>query len=136
MARVPAAQRRAVRFLGVTLVTAGLGQSLILLFFAGFEWPALVANAAAVVIVGVVGFYLSLRFVWTNSDESARTLQMGAFMLMTGLGLVISTVTVSLVTERIDHVLAANIGSFLGYGVAWLMRFAVLDRVIFRAVHV
>ena len=136
LSRVPAAHRRAVRFLGVTVVTAGLGQALILLFFGGFDWPPLVANAVAVFLVGVVGFLLSLRFVWTESDETARGMQITVFMVMTLLGLVISSVTVRYVTQRLDHVLAANIGSFIGYGVAWLLRFAVLDRVVFRAAHV
>ncbi len=117
----------------MTVITAGLGQFLILLFFAGFGWPAVVANAVAVLIVAIVGFILSLKFVWVGSDPSARTMQIGAFFAMSVLGLLVSTATVRFVTERVDHVLAANVGSFLGYGIAWLMRFFVLDRVIFRA---
>lgn len=122
-----------MRFLGVTVVTAGLGQTLILLFYGGFDWPPLLANAVAVSLVGVVGFVLSLRFVWTESDETARGMQMTVFMAMTLLGLVISSITVQFVTQRLEHVLAANLGSFAGYGVAWLLRFAVLDRVVFGA---
>ena len=119
----------------MTVVTAGLGQALILLFFGGFDWPPLVANAVAVLLVGVVGFVLSLRFVWTDSDESARAMQITVYMAMTLLGLLISSITVRFVTQRLDHVLAANIGSFAGYGLAWLLRFGVLERVVFGAAH-
>lgn len=123
---------RAVRFIGVTVVTASLGQLLIFMFFAGFGWAAVVSNAVAVLIVAVVGFTLSLRFVWIASDARFRTRQITVFFLMSILGLVVSTAMVRLVASRLDHVLAANIGSFLGYGIAWLMRFVVLDRYVFR----
>ena len=108
-----------------------LGQVLIFLFFAGFGWPALVANAVAVLMVAVVGFTLSVRFVWVDSDPSERTLQVTVFVAMSVLGLLASSAAVQFVSVRIDHVLAANLGSFLGYGVAWLVRFLVLDRFVF-----
>lgn len=122
---------RAIRFLGITVVTAALGQLLIFTFFAILGWPALLANATAVLIVAVVGFFLSLRFVWVDADPNDRALQISVFLGMSVLGLLVSSAAVHLVTLRIDHVLAANLGSFLGYGIAWLVRFFVLDRVIF-----
>ena len=84
------------------------------------------------VAVAVVGFFLSLTYVWTESAAHSRTVQAAAFLVTAIFGLVISTLTVRFVTARVDHVLAANIGSFLGYGVAWVLRFALLDRVIFK----
>lgn len=123
---------RAARFLGVTVITAGLGQVLIFVFFAVLGWQAVIANGVAVVAVAVVGFFLSLTYVWTESAAHSRTVQAAAFLVTAIFGLVISTLTVRFVTARVDHVLAANIGSFLGYGVAWVLRFALLDRVIFK----
>ena len=130
-----AAQVRAVRFLGVTVLTASLGQALIYLFFVGFDWDPLVANGVAVAIVAVVGFFLSLRFVWTGPAAIARNTQALIFVLMSFVGLVISSVTVRIVTNAWDHDLAANVGSFFGYGVAWALRFFVLDRYVFSGVH-
>lgn len=126
------ARTRALRFLGVTVLTAALGQILILAFFAGLGWPAVVANAVAVVAVMVVGFALSITFVWVDSNPADRRTQIVAFILLGLVGLVLSTAMVGLVTSRLDHVLAANIGSFAGYGVAWVLRFLVLDRYIFQ----
>lgn len=108
---------------------------LILFFFAGLSWPALMANAVAVIFVAIAGFTLSLKYVWTDSDPSARTLQISVFVAMSVLGLVISSITVRMITTQWDHFLSANVGSFLGYGIAWALRFAVLDRFVFRDVH-
>lgn len=128
-----AASQRATRFLGVTVVTAVLGQALIFIFFGLLGWHALVSNGVAVLVVAVVGFFLSLRFVWTEVSTHPRSVQAAAFVGTAVVGLVISTLTVGFVTARVDHVLAANLGSFLGYGMAWVARFVILDRVIFRA---
>lgn len=129
---VQPARSRATRFLGTTVVTASLGQVLILVFYRGFGWPALFANAVAVIVVAIVGFLLSIRFVWTDSRDDSRRSQMAAYLVISLIGLVISTLTVKFVTERVDQWFAANAGSFLGYGLAWMLRFLVLDRFVFR----
>lgn len=124
---------RALRFVGVTVVTALLGQFLIFTFFVGLRWPALVSNAVAVAVVAAVGFVLSIRFVWTEADEQARTGQAAAFMASSFLGLLISSICVAVVTTATPHPLGANLGSFVGYGIAWGIRFLLLDRVVFRS---
>ncbi len=123
---------RALRFLAVTCVTASLGQMLIFVFFALLGWSGLAANATAVACVAVVGLFLSLRFVWRRPDGKVETNHVVMYFVMTAIGLVLSSITVELVTSRLDSILAANIGSIAGYGLAWGLRFIVLDRLVFN----
>ena len=131
-----AAPIRAARFLGVTVVTASLGQLLIFVFFGVLGWEPIVANGVAALIVAVVGFQLSLRFVWTGPTTTARNTQVMAFVLMNVVGLAISTLTVRGITSSWDDELAANAGSLVGYGIVWALRFVVLDRLVFASVRI
>ena len=123
---------RASRFVAVTLVTATLGQVLLFIFFGVLAWNPIIANVVAVVIVAIVGFVLSIRYVWTEGSSHSRRSQIGAFVGSALLGLAISTLSIQFVTARLDHALAANIGSGAGYGFVWILRFGVLERFVFR----
>ena len=123
---------RASRFLAVTLVTAMLGQVLLFFLFGVLGWNPIIANVVAVVIVAIVGFILSTRYVWTGESSHSRRSQIGAFVGSALLGLLISTLSIHLVTERLDHALAANIGSAAGYGFVWILRFGLLETYVFR----
>lgn len=123
---------RAYRFVAVTLVTATLGQLLLFLFFGVLGWNPIIANVIAVVIVAIVGFILSIRYVWTEESSHSRKSQISAFVGSALLGLAISTLSIQFVTARLDHALAANIGSAAGYGVVWILRFGILETYVFR----
>ncbi len=123
---------RASRFVAVTLVTATLGQILLFLFFGVLGWNPIIANVFAVVAVAIVGYVLSIRYVWTGQSSHSRKSQISAFVGSALLGLLISTLSVQLVTARLDHAFAANIGSAAGYGLVWILRFGVLETYVFR----
>lgn len=123
---------RASRFVAVTLVTATLGQVLLFVFFGLLGWNPIIANVVAVVIVAIAGFVLSIRYIWTEESSHSRRSQIGAFVGSALLGLAISTLSIQFVTARLDHALAANIGSAAGYGFVWILRFGVLETYVFR----
>lgn len=126
---------RASRFAAVTVITATLGQVLIFLFFGILGWNPILSNVIAVLIVAIVGFVISTRFVWTDASPENRRSQIAAFVGSALLGLVVSTLAIQFVTSRVDHALAANIGSAAGYGLVWILRFGVLERYVFGNDH-
>jgi putative flippase GtrA len=125
------ARARVQRFGLVSLVTAGLGQLSILLLHVGLGVEPVLSNLLATVLVSVVGYVLCTRHVWSSDRTRRYTLEMPGFVLASLLGLVLSSVTVALVAETSSHPLAPNIASAAGFGLAWVLRFAVLDRILF-----
>jgi hypothetical protein len=58
------------------------------------------------------------------------------FWVMSFLGLLLSTVAVVWLERRYpDDKLLANVGNMLGFGVLWIAKFFVLDRVLFKVTH-
>jgi len=75
---------------------------------------------------------MSVRFVWPKSEAASRRMQIVVFVLLSVLGLIVSTVLASLLSRASDHALAPNIGSTAGFGLVWVIRFLILDKTVFR----
>ncbi len=119
---------RAIRFLGVSILTAPIGQVLIYFFFAVVGMPGVVANALALVIIAIANLVLSLKYVWSiDGDEPVRR-HVGVFILMSCIGLALSTIGVAVAVALSSSDFAANIGSLVGYGLGFVLRFVFLDR--------
>jgi hypothetical protein len=55
---------------------------------------------------------------------------------MTFLGLLLSTVAVVVLEHRYpDNKILANVGNVLGFGVLWVAKFFILDRILFKVTH-
>jgi len=124
---------RAGKFLSITVVTVGIGQSLILILYVGFDLSPIVSNALAAVAVAAIGFVLSVRYVWSSDLDRRYKVEIPAFIALSICGLVLSSVAVSVMAEAIDSPLAVNLASASAYGLLWIVRFFMLDRFIFGA---
>jgi hypothetical protein len=55
---------------------------------------------------------------------------------MTFLGLLLSTIAVIFLEHRYpDSKILANVGNVAGFGVLWLAKFFILDRILFKVTH-
>lgn len=122
---------RAARFFGVTIVATVTGQTILFLLFEGFNWSAAPANIVAVGFGTALSYWLSVNFVWKYASSSVRD-QMIVYVALAVLGLVVSTLLAAFVSSIWTHALSANVGSILGFGLVWVLRFVVLDRTVFR----
>jgi putative flippase GtrA len=113
-----------------------LGQSLILFFASGLEWSWGWANFWAVAISTVPTYYMSRQWVWQKSGKSSLYAEVIPFWAMTFLGLLLSTIAVVWLEHHYpDNHLLANLGNVIGFGVLWLAKFFVLDRLLFNVTH-
>ena len=90
-----------------------------------------VSNVMAVMLTSVPVFYLNKRWVWGQQGPAQMRREVLPFWGFTLLGLVVSTVLVTIVdnyTDRTWPVLLANIG---GFGLVWVAKFLFLDSVVF-----
>src|SRR4051794_20221707 len=120
----------------VSAVGVVLGQSLIFLFASGLGWGWGWANVTAVAISTVPTYYLSRAWVWQKTGKSSLYGEIIPFWVMSFLGLLLSTlVVVWLENQYPDNPILANVGNVIGFGVLWLAKFFILDRILFKVTH-
>jgi putative flippase GtrA len=119
-----------------SVVGVVMGQSFIFLFASVLDWPWGWANVVAVAISTVPTYYMSRAWVWQKRGKSSLYAEVVPFWVMTFLGLLLSTLAVVVLERRYpDNKILANVGNVMGFGVLWLAKFFVLDRILFKVTH-
>jgi putative flippase GtrA len=125
-----------VKYSMTSVVGVILVQTFIFLFASilkmGWGW----ANLWAVVISTIPTYYLTRSWVWSKSGKSSFYAEVLPFWVMTFLGLLLSTIAVVFLEHRYpDNHILANVGNVAGFGVLWVARFFILDRILFKVTH-
>jgi putative flippase GtrA len=122
--------QKLLRFCGVSVVNLVLGQTLLFMFYSVLGWSAVVANLAAVCISAVPAYLLSRKWVWRmNGDHSMRS-EILPFWSLAIAGLVVSTLAVGYAEAHFDAAVMVNLASIAGFAVIWVVKFFILDRVM------
>ena len=120
-----------LRYGTASVVGVVLTQALLIFFHGIVNIDAEVSNVMAVMLTSIPVFHLNKRWVWGQEGPAEMKREVLPFWGFTLLGLVISTVLVTIVdnyTDRTWPVLLANIG---GFGIVWVSKFLFLDAVVF-----
>lgn len=123
--------RKLARYSAASLVGVTVGQSSLFLFYQGLDLAAALANFLAVAISSVPAYLINRYWVWQKTSRNDLRREIVPFWGMAFLGLVLSTIAVTVVDDRTDWapaILAANLG---GFGVLWVAKFLVLDKILF-----
>jgi len=126
------------RCLSVSVITTGLSLvSLVTLTTAGVA--ATTANIVTTALATIPSYQLNRRWTWGKQGSSDLWREVVPFWAMSFAGLALSTVTVGIadrwaaqahVTGAL-HTVAVLVGHLGGFGLLWVVQFAVLDRVVF-----
>jgi putative flippase GtrA len=120
-----------VRYSMASVVGVVLGQSLLQLCLQVFEWSAVSSNLVAVVISTGPVYLVNRYWVWKKKDKNSIRKEMVPFWGMALAGLAMSSLFVWLVDERTDSALAISAANLAGFGVLWVAKFLVLEKVLF-----
>ena len=119
-----------------SVVGVVLGQSLIFLFASVLDWSWGWANVTAVALSTAPTYTLSRAWVWQKRGKSSLYAEVVPFWVMTFLGLLLSTIAVVILEHRYpENKILANVGNVIGFGVLWLAKFFILDRILFKVTH-
>lgn len=121
-----------IRYAGVSVIGVTTGQSLLFVFYEVFGWRALVANSLAVAIGTIPSYVLNRAWVWKKRSSHSFRAEILPFWGMAFLGLVLSNVLVAIVERRWDSWVLINLANLAAFGVLWIAKYMVLDRVLFR----
>jgi putative flippase GtrA len=119
-----------------SVVGVVMGQSLIFFFASVLDWSWGWSNVTAVAISTLPTYYISRAWVWQKRGKSSLYAEVVPFWIMTFLGLLLSTIAVVVLERRYpDSKILANVGNVAGFGVLWLAKFFILDRILFKVTH-
>lgn len=121
-----------IRYGAASAFNVVLGQALLYGAQTILDWSAVPANVFAV-CVGTIPSYLVARYwVWQKRDRSHVFKEVVPFWILTLAGFALSTLAVWFVEATwAPHPIAINLTNLGAYGVVWVAKFFVLDRVLF-----
>ncbi len=122
-----------LRYAGVSVIGVVAGQTLLFVFYQVFGWPALAANSLAVALATIPSYLLNRAWVWRKAGSHSFGAEILPFWGMAFLGLVLSNVLVHLVEQRWESWVLINLANLSAFGVLWVVKYVVLDRVLFAA---
>ena len=129
--------KKLVKYTMVSLISVVIGQALLLFAFGVLRWDAVPSNLFAVGVSAIPSYYLNRAWAWGKRGRSHFLKEVVPFWAMAFLGLALSTVFVSVAEARSENlnravqtliVSGASIGAF---GVLWVAKFIVLNKVLF-----
>jgi putative flippase GtrA len=134
---VPTRQRpplliRLVRFASVSAVAVVLTQSVLWLLNGPLGWVGWVANVVAVGVAAVPAYLLNRAWVWAKEGPHSVSREIVPFWTYTFCGLALSTLLVAIADEVWGTTVAVQLANLAGFGVLWVGKFILLDRVLFR----
>jgi putative flippase GtrA len=126
---------KALRYSTVSFVGVVITQVLIFGFIA-IDTPQWVANAVAVIISSIPAYLLNRTWVWNKRDSHSFSREVVPFWGMALLGLLLSTFAVWIVSDYTDSAIATSLTNIASFGVLWVGKFFILEKVLFKGEHV
>ena len=86
------------------------------------------ANICGVAISAIPAYYMNRAWVWGKRGKSHWKKEVLPFWVFTGAGLVLSTLAISYADEHTQNKFVILFVQLFAFGVLWVVRFFVLDK--------
>jgi putative flippase GtrA len=123
--------QKAAKYLAVSVFNVLFGQGLLVLASAGFEWSHVQSNVFAVTISAFPAYVLSRRWIWQKKGNNHFLKEVLPFWGMAFLGLLLSTLFAYGAEQISESTIALQLANLSAFGVLWVAKFFVLDRILF-----
>ncbi len=127
--------RKPIRYMMVSAVAVVSTQALLLVLNGVLGWAPVTSNIAAVVISSWPSYMLNRVWVWGRRGDHDIWREVVPFWSMALIGLGLSTVFVHVAAEWSTAPLVANLANLAAFGSLWVVKYLVLDSVLFGRVR-
>lgn len=122
-----------IRFGAVSAFNVLLGQILLYGAQVALAWPAVTSNVFSVSVGAIPAYVLSRYWVWEKRGKNHIMREVLPFWTLALIGFALSTAAVWYVDAQWSpSPLTINLTSLTAFGVVWLSKFVILDRVLFK----
>jgi putative flippase GtrA len=127
--------QKLVKYSAASAAGVLVGQATLWACLEGLEWPALAANLASVTLGCIPNYTINRYWTWQQSGQNRLWGEVVPFWVMAAAGALLSSLAVAFADHQWDSNLAVAIANLSGFGVLWIAKFLVLDRLMWRVVH-
>ena len=127
--------KKLLKYSMASMVGVAVGQPVLWIFYGLLDWAAVPANLASVTAGAVPNYLINRRWTWHQTGKNRLWGEVVPFWTMSALGMILSLWAVSYAEDRWDTTVAVAIAQLSGFGVVWLAKFLVLDKVMWKIVH-
>jgi putative flippase GtrA len=127
--------RKLAKYSTASVVAMAVGQPVFWLCDGVLGWDAVPANLVSVSAGSVPNYLINRRWTWSQSGRNRLWGEVVPFWVMSALGMILSLIAVNYADNRWDSTLLNAIAQLAGFGVLWLAKFLVLDKVMWRVIH-
>lgn len=111
------------------------GQSTLLFCFVVLGFSATLSNLIAVTIGAIPNYLINRAWTFEKQGTHSFTREVLPFWSMAFLGLLLSTFSVAWAADRWDDsAIAVSLANTAAFGVLWVAKYFVLDRVLFAPI--
>jgi putative flippase GtrA len=122
-----------LRFLSLSILNVVLGQAIIAFFYLGLGLGPVAATVAAFAVGIMPAFLITRRWVWQRSGTAHLTKEVLPFWFTMIGGACLAAAFVAVGTRVWTWSGATNLFNLLGLGLAWVVRFLVLELIVWPA---
>ncbi|HZN15870.1 MAG TPA: GtrA family protein [Acidimicrobiales bacterium] len=131
--------QKAIRYTLVSVVAVIVSQVALAVFYGVLHWGPVSSAVTSAVFGGVPSYYLNRRWAWGKTGKSHLWREVVPFWSLAFIGLAFSTWTVAVAdnyaqehfTSHLAKTALVNGASLFGYGVLWIGKFILFNKVIF-----
>jgi putative flippase GtrA len=132
--RSPTAVKLA-RYSAASVVAVSVGQPVLWLGYGVFGWGDITANLVSVSCGAVPNYLINRYWTWHQTGRNRLWGEVVPFWVMSALGMILSLIAVDFADRQWGTTVAVAIAQLAGFGVVWIAKFLVLDRLIWHIVH-
>ena len=121
-----------LRYCGVSVVNVLTGMGLLAVCLEVFEMNGVPSQITAAMVSAIPAYILSRRWVWKRKGRDSFRNEVLPFWIMALIGLVFATSAIALVEQFTQTTIVLLGTSLSAYGVVWVAKFLVLDRIMWR----
>lgn len=93
------------------------------------------SHLTAVGVSSIPNYLINRYWTWQQQGKNRLWGEVVPFWVMAFLGFVLSTLFVAYAKEEWDTTIMVLIANLSGFGVLWLLKFLVLDKLMWKVVH-
>jgi putative flippase GtrA len=127
--------RKLFKYTMASMVGIGVGQPVLWICFGLLDWSAVPSNLTSVTCGAIPNYLINRKWTWHQQGKNRLWGEVVPFWVMSALGTILSLWAVSYAEDRWDTTIAVAIAQLSGFGVLWLAKFLILDKVMWKIVH-
>jgi putative flippase GtrA len=123
------------RYSAASVVGVCVGTPILAFLYGVLGWNEIAANLVSVTFGAIPNYLINRRWTWHQTGKNRLWGEVVPFWVMSALGMTASLIAVHYADNRWGTTLAVTAANLTGFGLLWVAKFLVLDRVMWKIVR-